>query len=88
MSKTPYAHYIRNVANEGRGATMAKLLHDCADRVDDLETELAALREDAERYLFLRDEEYPETLLEMLIKAGVHKSEVDAAIDAARKESK
>ena len=58
----------------------------------ELERELAraeaALAEstlDAERYRFLRDEEYPEPLLLMLRVAGIHKSEVDAAIDAAIK---
>lgn len=41
--------------------------------------------QDAVRYRFLRDGEYPETLLNVLVAAMVHKDEVDAAVDAAMK---
>ncbi len=42
---------------------------------------------DAARYRFLRDGEYPETLLGKLVVEGVHRDEVDAAIDAALEHS-
>lgn len=41
---------------------------------------------DARRYRFLRDEEYPPAILEILVAAGIHKSKVDAAIDEALSE--
>ena len=49
-----------------------------------LAAKVGRLTEDAERYRFLRDAEYPEPLLLMLREPGIHRNFVDAAIDAER----
>lgn len=37
--------YWRNVANQGRGSAMTQCLHEACDRLDQLEREIAELRE-------------------------------------------
>jgi len=61
----------------------AVLIRALLDRAEKAEAELEASKRDGERYLWLRDEEYPESLLLMLREAGIHKDKVDAAIDHA-----
>ncbi len=37
--------YVRNIANSGRSSLMTEFLHNCADRIEQLERELAAMTE-------------------------------------------
>ncbi len=48
-----------------------------------MKTERDALRADAQRYRWLRDEESAH-IIEMLVAPGLHRNQVDAAIDAAK----
>lgn len=58
-----------------------------AAQLQEKEAECEGLRRDAERWRFLRDEEYDEHLLNYLVAPKIHRDSVDAAIDSARKES-
>lgn len=55
-----------------------------AAELERLTADNTALRADAERYRFLRDGEYSESLLDLLVRPNTHKVAVDTAIDSAR----
>lgn len=57
---------------------------EAAAELSRLTADNAALRADAERYRFLRDGEYSESLLDLLVRPNTHKVAVDTAIDSAR----
>jgi hypothetical protein len=68
----------------GRRQDFIDLARTLERRCSGLAAEVGRLKEDAERYRFLRDAEYPEPLLLMLREPGIHRNFVDAAIDAER----
>ena len=62
------------------GPIPCPMCDEAADELDRLRAENAALREDAERYRWLRYQSHMELGAELLL----HRMNVDAAIDAAR----
>jgi hypothetical protein len=100
MSYPPYAVWAaneierlraENAALRAENAALREQLRLCNIDQANAETENAALREDAERYRWLRDNarfhaDYPAHLKSLVFKGVVRWETLDGAIDAARKE--